>query len=152
MTDKDAFLSHGAHIAADFIARWEGFRREAYKCPAGVWTIGYGHTKGVKEGDEISPAEAEQLLVEDLTAIADDLNRLVNVPVSEGQYIALLSLAFNIGGTALKKSTLLFHLNHKRYDEAAEEFDKWIYAGGKVSEGLKRRRAAERKLFENDMA
>ena len=76
----------------------------------------------------------------------------MNVPVSESQYIALLSLAFNIGGTALKKSTLLFHLNHKRYDEAAEEFDKWIYAGGKVSEGLKRRRAAERKLFENDMA
>ena len=144
--------SYNPAIASDFVKQFEGRELKAYRCSANRLTIGYGHTKGVQEGDEISPAEAEQLLVEDLTAIADDLNRLVNVPVSEGQYIALLSLAFNIGSTALKKSTLLFHLNHKRYDEAAEEFDKWIYAGGKVSEGLKRRRAAERKLFENDMA
>ena len=144
--------SYNPAIASDFVKQWEGRELKAYRCSAGAWTIGYGHTKGVKEGDEISPAEAEQLLVEDLTAIADDLNRLVNVPVSEGQYIALLSLTFNIGATALKKSSLLFHLNHGCYDEAADEFDKWIYAGGKVSEGLKRRRAAERKLFENDMA
>lgn len=144
--------SYSPAIASDFVKQWEGRELKAYRCSAGVWTIGYGHTKGVQEGDEISPAEAEQLLVEDLTAISDGLNRLVNVPVSEGQYIALLSLAFNVGACAVKKSTLLFHLNHKRYDEAAEEFDKWIYAGGKVSEGLKRRRAAERKLFENDMA
>ena len=142
--------SYNPAIASDFVKQFEGRELKAYQCSAGVWTIGYGHTKGVREGDEISSAEAEQLLVEDLTAIADDLNRLVNVPVSESQYIALLSLAFNIGGTALKKSTLLFHLNHKRYDEAAEEFDKWIYAGGKVSEGLKRRRAAERELFEGE--
>lgn len=144
--------SYNPSIASDFVKRWEGRELKAYRCSAGKWTIGYGHVNGVQEGDEISPAEAEQLLVEDLTAISDDLNRLVNVPVSEGQYIALLSLAFNIGATALKKSSLLFHLNHKRYDEAAAEFDKWIYAGGKVSEGLKRRRAAERKLFENDLA
>lgn len=103
-------------MASDFVKQFEGRELKAYRCSAGVLTIGYGHTKGVKEGDEISPAEAEQLLVEDLAAIADDLNRLVNVPVSEGQYIALLSLAFNIGATALKKSTLLFHLNHGRYD------------------------------------
>lgn len=137
-------------IASDFVKQWEGRELKAYRCSAGVLSIGYGHTKGVKEGDEISASEAEQLLVEDLTAISDDLNRLVNVGVTEGQYIALLSLAFNIGATALKKSTLLFHLNHKRYDEAAAEFDKWIYAGGKVSEGLKRRRTAERKLFEGE--
>lgn len=144
--------SYNPAIASDFVKQFEGRELKAYRCSANRLTIGYGHTKGVQEGDEISPAEAEQLLVEDLAAIADDLNRLVNVPVSEGQYIALLSLAFNVGASAVKKSTLLFHLNHKRYDEAAEEFDKWIYAGGKPSEGLKRRRAAERKLFENDMA
>ena len=138
-------------IASDFVKQWEGRELKAYRCSANRLTIGYGHTKGVQEGDEISPAEAAQLLVEDLAAIADDLNRLVNVPVSEGQYIALLSLAFNVGASAVKKSTLLFHLNHKRYDEAAEEFDKWIYAGGKPSEGLKRRRAAERKLFQKDL-
>lgn len=144
--------SYSPAIASDFVKQFEGRELKAYRCSAGKWTIGYGHTKGVQEGDEISPAEAEQLLVEDLTAIADDLNRLVNVPVSDGQYIALLSLAFNVGSSAVKKSTLLFHLNHKRYDEAAAEFDKWVYAGGNVSEGLKRRRAAERELFENDLA
>lgn len=136
-------------IASDFVKQFEGRELKAYQCSAGKWTIGYGHVKGVKEGDEISASEAEQLLVEDLTAIADDLNRLVNVPVSEGQYIALLSLAFNVGASAIKKSTLLFHLNHGRYEDAAAEFDKWIYAGGKLSEGLKRRRAAERSLFES---
>lgn len=144
--------SYDPAMASDFVKQFEGRELKAYRCSADRLTIGYGHTKGVQEGDEISPAEAEQLLVEDLTAIADDLNRLVNVPVSEGQYVALLSLAFNVGASAVKKSTLLFHLNHGRYDEAAEEFDKWVYAGGKVSEGLKRRRAAERELFENDMA
>lgn len=144
--------SYSPAIASDFVKQFEGRELKAYRCSANRLTIGYGHTKGVQEGDEISPAGAEQLLVEDLTAIATDLSRLVNVPVSEGQYIALLSLAFNVGASAIKKSTLLFHLNHKRYDEAAEEFDKWIYAGGKPSEGLKRRRAAERKLFENDLA
>ena len=142
--------SYNPAIASDFVKQFEGRELKVYRCSANRLTIGYGHTKGVQEGDEISPAEAEQLLVEDLTAISDDLNRLVNVGVTEGQYIALLSLAFNVGASAVKKSTLLFHLNHKRYDEAAEEFDKWIYAGGKVSEGLKRRRAAERALFEGE--
>lgn len=140
--------SYDPAMVSDFVKQFEGRELKAYRCSAGVWTIGYGHTNGVKEGDEISPAEAEQLLVDDLTAIADDLNRLVNVGVSEGQYIALLSLAFNVGASAVKKSTLLFHLNHGRYDEAAVEFDKWVYAGGKVVEGLQRRRAAERALFE----
>ena len=142
--------SYDPAMASDFVKQFEGRELKAYRCSAGVWTIGYGHTKGVSEDDEISASEAEQLLVEDLTSIAEDLSRLVNVPVSEGQYVALLSLAFNVGATAVKKSTLLFHLNHGRYDEAAEEFDKWVYAGGKVSEGLKRRRAAERQLFEGE--
>lgn len=142
--------SYDPAIASDFVKQFEGRELKAYRCNAGVWTIGYGHTKGVKEGDTISASEAEQLLVEDITAIAADLNRLVNVPVTQGQYIALLSLAFNVGASAVKKSTLLFHLNHGRYDEAAAELDKWVHVGGKVSEGLKRRRAAERRLFEGE--
>lgn len=145
----NAWGTYDPAIASDFVKSFEGRELKAYKCSAGVWTIGYGYTKGVKEGDTISASEAEQLLVEDLTAIAADLSRLVNVPVTQGQYIALLSLAFNVGATAVKKSTLLFHLNHGRYDEAAAEFNKWIYAGGKESEGLKRRREAERQLFES---
>lgn len=127
--------SYSPAIASDFVKQFEGRELTAYQCSAGKWTIGYGHVNGVREGDEISPAEAEQLLAEDLTAISDDLNRLVSVPVSEGQYIALLSLAFNIGASALKKSTLLFHLNHKRYDKAAAEFDKWIYRAARLAKG-----------------
>ena len=150
MSEKNSWGAYAPAIAADFVKSFEGLELTAYQCSAGVWTIGYGHTKGVKEGDTISASEAEQLLVEDITAIAADLNRLVNVGVSEGQYIALLSLAFNVGASAVKKSTLLFHLNHGRYDEAVAEFDKWVYVGGKVSEGLKRRRAAERRLFEGE--
>lgn len=127
--------SYSPAIASDFVKQFEGRELTAYQCSAGKWTIGYGHVNGVREGDEISPAEAEQLLAEDLTAISDDLNRLVSVPVSEGQYIALLSLAFNIGASALKKSTLLFHLNHKCYDKAAAEFDKWIYRAARLAKG-----------------
>lgn len=134
-------------IASDFVKQWEGRELKAYQCSAGVWTIGYGHTAGVKEGDTISAAGAEQLLVEDLRAISNDLNRLVNVPVTQGQYIALLSLAFNVGATAVKKSKLLFKLNHGDIPGAAAEFDDWIYADGKVIEGLKRRREAEKALF-----
>lgn len=127
--------SYSPAIASDFVKQFESRELTAYQCSAGKWTIGYGHVNGVREGDEISPAEAEQLLAEDLTAISDDLNRLVNVPVSEGQYVALLSLAFNIGASALKKSTLLFHLNHKRYDKAAAEFHKWIYRAARLAKG-----------------
>lgn len=150
MSEKNSWGAYAPAIASDFVKSFEGLELTAYQCSAEVWTIGYGHTKGVKSGDEISPSQAEQLLVEDLTAISEDLNRLVNVSVTEGQYIALLSLAFNVGATALKKSTILFLLNHKKYKEAAAEFDKWIYAGGKESEGLKRRRSAERNLFEGE--
>ena len=142
--------SYNPSIASDFVKQWEGRELKAYQCSAGVWTIGYGHTKDVREGDEISSAEAEQLLVEDLTAIAADLNRLVNAPVTQGQYIALLSLAFNVGATAVKKSKLLFKLNHGDIAGAAEEFDDWCHVNGKESAGLKRRREAERNLFEKE--
>lgn len=150
MSEKNSWGAYAPAIASDFVKSFEGLELTAYQCSAGVWTIGYGHTKGVKSGDEISSYEAEQLLIEDLTAISDDLNRLVDVPVSQGQYVALLSLAFNVGATALKKSTLLSKLNRRDYEGAAEEFDKWVYAGGKVVEGLQRRRAAERALFESE--
>lgn len=147
MTELNSFGSYDSAVASDFVKFFEGRELKAYRCSAGVWTIGYGHTKDVKEGDTITASEAEQLLVEDLRAIADDLNRLVNVPVSEGQYIALLSLAFNVGATAVKKSKLLFKLNHGDVSGAASEFDDWVYAGGEKLEGLVCRRAAEKRLF-----
>lgn len=147
MLKKNSFGSYDPRVASDFVKQWEGRKLKAYRCSAGVWTIGYGHTEDVEEGDVITSSEAELLLIEDLRERANALAPFVNAPVTEGQYIALLSLAFNIGVGALKKSSLLRFLNLGHLDEAADEFLRWVYAGGKVSEGLKDRREAERKLF-----
>ena len=95
----DSYGSYPPSAATDFIAREEGCRRKAYQCSAGVWTIGYGYTKGVKEGDEITSAEAERLLVEDIAETVSEFSRCVNVPVMRGQFVALTSLAFNLGAS-----------------------------------------------------
>ena len=150
MTSKNSFGSYDPRIASDFVKQWEGRKLKAYRCSAGVWTIGFGHTEDVEEGDTITSSEAELLLIEDLRERANALAPFVNAPVTEGQYIALVSLAFNIGVGALKKSSLLRYINLGRMDEAADEFLRWVYAGGKVSEGLKNRREAERELFEEN--
>ncbi len=150
MQTKNSFGSFDPAVASDFIKRWEGRELKAYRCPAGKWTLGYGHTEDVEEGDTVTPSEAELLLIEDLRDRAQALAPCVNVPVTEGQYIALLSLAFNVGATTVKKSRLLFKLNHGDVSGAAKEFDDCVYAGGKQIEGLVRRRAAERELFEKD--
>ena len=139
--------SYNPSIASDFVKQWEGRELKAYRCSAGVWTIGYGHTKGVKEGDTITASEADELLSKDLSERAQTLAPFVNVPVTEGQFIALLSLAFNVGVTAVKKSSLLRLLNTGHTQEAADAFLDWTYAGGVVSKGLKARRERERSLF-----
>ena len=149
MTDKDAFLSHGPHVAANFIAQWEGFRREAYRCPAGVWTIGYGHTNGVNEGDSIGKSMARELLVDDIRKAAEALAPVINVPVSDGQYIALVSLAFNVGAGYVKRHCpkLLRCLNTGDDRGAALQFLDITRCNGKVLEGLVNRRRAEAELF-----
>lgn len=147
MTSKNSFGSYEPAIASDFIKKWEGGELKAYRCSAGKWTIGYGHVEDVEEGDTITPSEAELLLLEDLKDRAEALAPYVNAPVSEGQYIALLSLAFNVGVGAVKKSSLLRYLNLGHIEEAANEFLRWIYAGGKVNKGLQNRRESERRLF-----
>lgn len=149
MPDKDAFLSHGPHIAVDFIAQWEGFRSSAYKCPAGVWTIGYGHTDGVKEGDTIGKSMARELLVDDIRKAAEALAPVINVPVTDGQYIALVSLAFNVGASYLKRHCpkLLRCLNSGDDRGAALQFLDITRCNGVVLKGLVARRKAEAELF-----
>jgi lysozyme len=110
-------------------------------------TIGYGHTGDVREGQYISEEEALDLLVEDLRAHAERLAPKVKVQVTDGQYIALLSLAFNVGVEAVAKSTLLRLLNAGDIEAAGDEFLKWTYADGRELPGLVRRRRDERKLF-----
>ena len=134
----------------DLIKSFEGLRLSAYRCPADIPTIGYGTTAGVKMGDTITKERAEQLLREDVTRFEQQVSRMVNVPLTQGQFDALVSFTYNLGPGALEKSTLLDHLNRGDYDSAAEQFGRWVHGGGKILPGLVRRRASERKLFEDE--
>jgi lysozyme len=131
----------------ELIKRWEGCRTNAYLCPANVWTIGYGHTKGVTKGMMISHTQAEDLLLEDLKRFEEAVRRLVTVPLSQNQFDALVSFTFNVGIGALQGSTLLKLLNTGNYSSAANQFNKWVRGGGKVLPGLVVRREDEYQLF-----
>jgi lysozyme len=130
------------------IKGFEGLRLQAYKCPAGVWTIGYGHTgSDVTPGLAISSQQAEDLLKKDLTRFENAVFKLVSVTVTQNQFDALVSFCYNLGEGALGKSTLLKLLNAGDAAAAADQFLKWDKAGGKTLAGLTRRRVAERDLF-----
>lgn len=131
----------------NLIKSFEGLRLHAYRCPAGVWTIGYGHTKGVKKGDMITELKAETLLIIDLQSFEYTINKLVKVPLTQEQFDSLASFVFNVGSANFQKSTLLRKLNNKDYNGAANEFGKWKYANKKVLPGLVKRREAEKNLF-----
>ena len=131
----------------DIIKKFEGCKLKAYLCPAGIPTIGYGHTYGVKLERVISKAEAEVLLDHDYQDALNAVEELVKVPLTENQLGALSSFVFNLGRGKLIGSTLRKKLNQGDYKGAAEEFDKWVFAGGQKLNGLMARRAAEKELF-----
>lgn len=131
----------------ELIKEFEGCKLKAYQDSVGVWTIGYGHTKGVKKGDVITQDQANQLLIEDLADAENAVNRLVKVEINQDMFDALSSFTFNLGAGSLKSSTLLKLLNQGKYSEAAEQFMRWVFAGGQKLDGLVRRRKAEQKLF-----
>jgi lysozyme len=133
-----------------FIKDAEGLRLEAYQCSAKVWTIGYGSTEGVVKGMRITEKEAETLLKRDLRYFEAEVNKLVKVPLTQSQYDAIVSLVFNIGVGAFKKSTLLRKLNAKEYIGASGQFTRWNKAGGKENRGLVLRRRREMALFDED--
>lgn len=132
----------------NLIKHFEGLRLSAYTCSAGVLTIGYGTTAGVKEGQVITKDRAEELLLDDVKRFEDQVLRLVKVPLTQGQLDALVSFTYNLGAANLGNSTLLRLLNAGDYKGAAAQFDRWTKAGGKALPGLVKRRAAERALFE----
>lgn len=132
----------------DLVKRSESLVLKAYLCPAHVWTIGYGHTRGVKMGDTCTEEQANQWLREDLRDAEAIVDATVDVPLSQNQFDALVSFVFNVGGGAFKTSTLLRLLNRGEYSRAAEQLDRWNKAAGQVLAGLTTRRAAERALFE----
>ena len=127
------------------IKRFEGLYLNAYVCPAGVLTIGYGHTRGVKPGEEINEMQAELYLMEDVEACEIQLNYLT-LPINQHQFDALCSFIFNLGIGNFMQSTLLKKL--KAGDKtAADEILRWDKSGGKVLPGLTARRKAEYDLF-----
>lgn len=126
----------------------EGFKLDAYQDVAGVWTIGYGHTAGVDAGMSCTEAQALYFLLEDLKGAENCVNQAVTVPLAQNQFDALVDFAFNLGCHALRSSTLLKLVNEQNFTDAAQEFDKWVMAGGKRVWGLVKRRAAERAMFE----
>ena len=136
----------------NLIKSFEGLRLKAYQDAVGVWTIGYGHTSAagpptVYAGQTISEAEAESILQKDLELFENGVRNLVKVPINSDQFSALVSFSFNLGLGALGDSTLLRKLNAGDYQGAADEFPRWVKAGGQTLLGLVKRRDAERALF-----
>ncbi|MCD7712910.1 MAG: lysozyme [Firmicutes bacterium] len=137
--------------ARKFIAEFEGCSLTPYLCPAGVWTQGYGHTKGIsKNSAKISQEKADQWLLEDILMSHEDLCRLVTVPITEGMHIALLSFIFNFGYSKCSGYSLFKELNKGNYAVAAGKFGDYVYAGGVKLKGLVNRRAKEKEMFERD--
>ncbi|MFG0272367.1 lysozyme [Pseudomonas sp. zjy_14] len=129
------------------IKSFEGLRLQAYQDAVGVWTIGYGTTRGVKAGMAITKEQAERMLMDDVQRFEPEIERLVKVQLNRNQWDALMSFTYNLGSSNLESSTLRRLLNAGDYAGAAEQFSRWNKAGGKVLSGLVRRRAAERDLF-----
>ena len=133
------------------IKEFEGLRLKAYLCPGGVWTIGYGHTAGVKPGMVITEAQAEEYLKADLLAFERYLNGL-GLALNQNQFDALISFIYNVGTGNFSNSTLLRKVRVYPQDNSImDEFLRWVYSKGRVLPGLQRRRLAEMKLyFSND--
>lgn len=132
-----------------FIMHWEGFCSVVYWCIAGYKTIGIGHL--VRPGEDwsngITEEEAIQLLRKNIASVEAAIHRLIYVPLSCPQFNSLCSFGFNLGSGAIQRSALRRYLNRGDYDEAAEEFPRWCWAGGRKVRGLLLRRLAEREMF-----
>ena len=131
----------------DLIKEFEGLELVSYLCPAKVWTIGYGHIKGVEEGMEWTEEQAEEALKEEVIGYCRFVEEYVKVPLNQNQFDALVSWTYNLGPTSLKNSTMLKVLNEGNYDQVPEQIKRWNKARGQVLNGLVRRRDAEAELF-----
>ena len=136
----------------ELIKYFEGFEDTAYLCPANVWTIGYGRTRNVKEGDRITEAQAERDLLEELEEFKHQVLNSVKVELKQNELDALTSWTYNLGVGNLNSSTLLKKLNAGSKDEVPAEMLRWNKAGGKVLAGLTKRREAEAELWAKEVA
>ena len=135
------------------IKKWEGLRLQAYRCPAGVWTIGYGHTgPDVKPKLVITEEKAYDLLDKDTDIAENAVNQNVKVRVTQIQFDALVSFVFNVGVGAFKASTLLRMLNQGKFNQVPTQMKRWVYDGnGKAIPGLVRRRKEEAEMWLDDI-
>ncbi|MGK4197935.1 lysozyme [Fusobacterium sp. HC1336] len=137
----------------EFLIKEEGgIKLKAYKCQAGIWTIGVGHTgKGVKEGMEITKEKAIELLKGDLRRFENVVNKSIKVTLKQHEFDALISLAFNIGASAFSKSTLVKRINAgSDMKDVEEAWKMWRKGGGKVLPILVRRREREVKMYKGE--
>ena len=135
----------------DLIKSFETLQLAAYPDPGTggePWTIGWGHTGGVKQGDTCTEEEAEEWIRSDLEKFERCVDRYVEVEITQEQFDALVCFTFNVGCGSLQSSTLLKLINAGNFEAAAQQFGRWNKANGKVLAGLTRRRDAERQLFE----
>ena len=131
----------------EILKYFEGCKLTAYQDSVGVWTIGYGHTKGVYDGMTITQDQAEQMLLSELEEYEGYIKDMVTVPLTQNQFDALVVWVYNLGPTNFRNSTLLKELNAGNYNAAGQEITRWNKAGGKVLAGLVKRREAEAELF-----
>jgi len=136
----------------NLIKRYEGFRSRAYRDPVGIWTIGYGHTSmaglpKVTPGLKISRQQGEYILARDAEKFARQIQPMILVDLTDNQFSALVSFAYNVGGANFRKSSVLKRVNARRFDAVPNRLSLWVKAGGRTLKGLVRRRAAEGELF-----
>jgi lysozyme len=142
MRNKIAAISLSASALVG-IATWEGFKSDAYQDIVGVWTIGFGTTNNVRQGQKIDAVTALQRKIDDIQKFEGALKQCVKVPLHQHEYDAFLSLAYNIGPSAFCNSTLVRRLNEGNYEEACKQILRWNRAGTQVVKGLTNRREAE---------
>ncbi len=134
----------------ELIKYFEGFKAEPYVCAGGYMTIGYGHK--LLPSDRVktlTEPRAEILLRKDLVRFERAVIKYITQPLSPDQFDALISFTYNLGAAALQRSSLRQKINYGEFEDAAKEFNKWVYAGGKRLSGLVRRRKIESQLFMN---
>jgi len=153
MTEHGGNKMHISQEGIDLVKKFEGCPTEdgmvvAYQCAAGVWTCGYGSTRGVQKGDVWSLEKAEMMLIDELEEYGNHVEEMVSIPLNQCQFDALTSWCFNLGPSNLRSSTLLQVLNQGDYEGVPYQIKRWNKVNGQVNDGLIRRREAEALLFE----
>ena len=133
----------------ELIKKFEGCETSAYQDSVGVWTIGFGHTKGVEEGQTCSIEDAESMLADEMDEYEGYINNMVKVELQQHEFDSLVAWVYNLGPTNLSESTMLKVLNGGQFDRVPDEMNRWTRAGGEILEGLVRRRQAESLMFQD---